>query len=278
MENNVKVTRSKKKFKSARAAWFDIAEDTDFEPKDTIRTEHTSNSWVWLIKNKNNNPTRNTSLKGFKRIKSEERGSVIKWFENKSGDIISIVEGENPREQNIRYTINGKRGEIRGSTSKVERKTDNEIIKIVDIDSKRKKLNPNSEKLTRSSKFKVTETENNFRVRIRDPRDFQKGSFRTLDTGRAGFTKRVIGRLKGERTTTTQAVLFDKGDFGRERARKFAVSLSRNMERIEVQRGAKKARSMRSMVEDREKEVRVREHSRRGRPVVKHKRSKPRRN
>ena len=89
------------------------------------------------------------------------------------------------------------------------------------------------EKLIRSGKFKVVETDKHFRVRVRDPVLFVKSSFRTLDGGRKGFTKRIIGRLKGEKDTTVQAVLFVKKDFGREKARKFAISLSKNMKRID---------------------------------------------
>ena len=48
------------------------------------------------------------------------------------------------------------------------------------------------------------------RERIRKPSLFQKSSFRTIDPGRPGHTKLIIGRLKGKKTTTTQAILRER--------------------------------------------------------------------
>ena len=48
------------------------------------------------------------------------------------------------------------------------------------------------------------------RERIREPRLFQKSSFRTIDPGRPRGTKIIIGRLKGKKTTTTQAILRER--------------------------------------------------------------------
>jgi len=53
-------------------------------------------------------------------------------------------------------------------------------------------------------------TEEYIRIRVRNPDDFQKDSFRTIDIDKGKGIKAVIGRLKGETTTTTQSFLFDK--------------------------------------------------------------------
>lgn len=45
------------------------------------------------------------------------------------------------------------------------------------------------------------------RFRLREPREFQKGSFRTKDIGKPGNIKAVIARPKGMRTTKIQSVL-----------------------------------------------------------------------
>lgn len=56
----------------------------------------------------------------------------------------------------------------------------------------------------------VETTENYVRVRVRDVGDFQEGSLRTITISKDKGIKAVIGRLKGETTTTVQAYLFDK--------------------------------------------------------------------
>lgn len=60
---------------------------------------------------------------------------------------------------------------------------------------------------------KIDFTKDFARVRIKDPKRFQKKSFRTLDVGRPGGTKVVIGRLKGKVTTTTQSILIPREEF-----------------------------------------------------------------
>ena len=57
---------------------------------------------------------------------------------------------------------------------------------------------------------KVDVTKNFRRFRQRYPKDFEEDSFRTIDPGRPGHTKLVIGRLKGEKTTTVQSVLEER--------------------------------------------------------------------
>jgi hypothetical protein len=54
-------------------------------------------------------------------------------------------------------------------------------------------------------------------ARVRDPGDFQEGSFRRKDLG--GGVSIVLGRLKGETTMTAQAYRFDKDKFSAEEAR-----------------------------------------------------------
>lgn len=55
--------------------------------------------------------------------------------------------------------------------------------------------------------------------RIKNPNQFQAGSFRTMRTNIKGLTV-IIGRLKGKTTTTTQGYRYDKSDWTEERARK----------------------------------------------------------
>lgn len=56
-----------------------------------------------------------------------------------------------------------------------------------------------------------------FRARVEEPEKFQKGSFRTLDVGREGHIKTVIGRPIGKSTTATQSILVSKSDILKER-------------------------------------------------------------
>lgn len=57
---------------------------------------------------------------------------------------------------------------------------------------------------------KPEETEDFIHIRVRDPGDFQDGSFRTIDIDKGKGIKAVIGRLKGETSTTVQKYIFDK--------------------------------------------------------------------
>ena len=54
-------------------------------------------------------------------------------------------------------------------------------------------------------------TQNWHRFRIRDPEEFEPGSFRTLIRNK-GNTHVIIGRLKGQKTTTTQAIRYRRRD------------------------------------------------------------------
>jgi len=65
--------------------------------------------------------------------------------------------------------------------------------------------------LSEARQFAWEETENEIRNRIKDPGDFQPDSFRRIQlqhTGKPVFA--IIGRLKGETTTTIQALRFPK--------------------------------------------------------------------
>jgi len=53
-----------------------------------------------------------------------------------------------------------------------------------------------------------------FHLRVKAPGKFQKGSFRTIDPGKPGGAKIVIGRLKGKKTTTAQSILVPKAWVG----------------------------------------------------------------
>jgi hypothetical protein len=50
-------------------------------------------------------------------------------------------------------------------------------------------------------------TKNFERHRVREPSAFQRGSLRTYDIGRPGYSKAVIGRLKGSSRTSLQSLL-----------------------------------------------------------------------
>jgi len=57
---------------------------------------------------------------------------------------------------------------------------------------------------------KVHETERYTRIRLHPPTEFQPGSFRTIDPGRPGHTKLVIGRPVGSKKTRAQAILIER--------------------------------------------------------------------
>lgn len=61
------------------------------------------------------------------------------------------------------------------------------------------------------------------RVRLKDPKLFEKGSFRTVDVGKKGRTKIVVGRLKGRRTTTRQSILIPRDEFSEDRVKNFKL-------------------------------------------------------
>ncbi len=50
------------------------------------------------------------------------------------------------------------------------------------------------------------------RWRIRHPNEFIKGSFRTHDIGRVGFSKRIAGRLKKTGKWATQSLLISHAE------------------------------------------------------------------
>lgn len=68
------------------------------------------------------------------------------------------------------------------------------------------------------------ETENTIRIRVKDPGAFQEGSFRTITISKKEGIQAVIGRLKGETSTTVQSYIFDKKKWTMERARKWVAA------------------------------------------------------
>ncbi len=56
----------------------------------------------------------------------------------------------------------------------------------------------------------VDVTDKYIRVRVKNPDDFQDDSFKTIDISKDQGIRAVIGKLKGETTTTIQSYLFDK--------------------------------------------------------------------
>jgi hypothetical protein len=55
-------------------------------------------------------------------------------------------------------------------------------------------------------------TENYIRVRVRPPESFIKGSIRTHDIGRKGYSKRLAGRTKKTGKWATQAFLIARNE------------------------------------------------------------------
>ena len=66
-------------------------------------------------------------------------------------------------------------------------------------------------------------TENTIRIRVKDPGAFQEGSFRTIAISKKEGIQAVIGRLKGETSTTVQSYIFDKDKWTTEKARKWVA-------------------------------------------------------
>jgi HK97 family phage prohead protease len=68
----------------------------------------------------------------------------------------------------------------------------------------------------------VDEGENTIRIRVKSTSAFEEGSFKTVTIGKksAGI-KAVMGRLKGEKTTTVQSYLFDKSKWTTSEAKKW---------------------------------------------------------
>lgn len=64
----------------------------------------------------------------------------------------------------------------------------------------------------------VDVTDKTIRIRMRDPDNFEDGSFRTIMLSEEEGIKAVIGRVKGEDSTTVQAYIFDKEKWDVERA------------------------------------------------------------
>jgi len=76
----------------------------------------------------------------------------------------------------------------------------------------------------------VETTENYVRVRVRAPGLFEEGSFRTITISADEGIRAVIGRLKGETTTTIQTYLFDKDKWDEERAKKWVKEHKKDWE------------------------------------------------
>jgi hypothetical protein len=67
----------------------------------------------------------------------------------------------------------------------------------------------------------VDVTDKYIRIRQRDPSDFEEGSFRTITLSEEKGIRAVIGRLKGEDSTSVQSYLFDKESWTTEEAEKW---------------------------------------------------------
>jgi hypothetical protein len=72
-------------------------------------------------------------------------------------------------------------------------------------------------------------TKNYVRFRIREPSRFNKSSFRIKNIGRPHHHRLVVGKLKGEKKMTVQAVLVNKKNYKEDQAatRKILARLGR---------------------------------------------------
>jgi len=90
----------------------------------------------------------------------------------------------------------------------------------------RKKGTPES----KNFKAEIEEAESKYiRVRQIDPDKFEEDSFRIIWLSKSGGIKAVIGRLKGEKTTTIQSYLFDKEKWTEEEAKKWVEKHHENI-------------------------------------------------
>ena len=76
----------------------------------------------------------------------------------------------------------------------------------------------------------VETTEKYVRVRVRAPGLFEEGSFRTITISADEGIRAVIGKLKGETTTTVQTYLFDNEKWDEERAKKWVKEHKKDWE------------------------------------------------
>jgi len=87
-----------------------------------------------------------------------------------------------------------------GDPAEVERKTEYVAVGEAAVD------------LNEPARRGWDETETSFRFRVRPPGDFGDATFRTISLGDSGV-KAVIGKLEGETSTSTQALIFPKAKF-----------------------------------------------------------------
>lgn len=86
-------------------------------------------------------------------------------------------------------------------------------VKLYDVSPVLWGMNPATATLSAKMEYKPEETEEYIHIPVRDADGFQDGSFRTINISASKGIRAVIGRLKGETTTTVQKYLFakDKG-------------------------------------------------------------------
>lgn len=67
-------------------------------------------------------------------------------------------------------------------------------------------------------------TENTIRIRVRDPKNFESDTFRTITIGdKNDGIQATVGRLKGDEDTTIQSYIFDKEKWDVEKAREWVA-------------------------------------------------------
>lgn len=80
---------------------------------------------------------------------------------------------------------------------------------------------------------KIRATEDYVRIEMRDPDIFIRGTLRTHDIGRVGFSKRIAGRVRKTGEWETQSFLVSRNEPD-ERAKKLFVQIKDQFRRAEI--------------------------------------------
>jgi len=107
------LTRSKSRFKSARAAWIDIGQATGLEPRDVRSAGHTRTQWRWKTSN---------SKRGSKQSLAKKRRSAKQRANDKRLGAMARARGRrsSPKRKKSRRKVNKPR---RRSPSVAKRRT-----------------------------------------------------------------------------------------------------------------------------------------------------------
>jgi cation transport regulator ChaB len=159
----------------------------------------------------------------FRREKEEKSGDSITMYppitQNQEGKGIDI-QGTNTEvipptatNKDGKETLQDRTGtETQNWNYSAFEEEDNDVItaEIVNFDS---------DELELARKSGVRITENYLRYRQKDPKQFDDKSFRTIVLSPSKHIKAIIGKIKGQKTTTIQSYLFDKNTWKQSEAK-----------------------------------------------------------